>query len=527
VNRSLRLPALVVGVAVAVLLLASAFGSWRVAGLRWAIPTAIGTTCASVGATMWVRYRSTADPHALFVAVGFSVVALQILGFAVAWPGLVAETGFADAGPLRRALEVRAGTLSPAALGAYATQVGWLVGGACFVLARPWWERRGRPPVRAAAVYAAAAGLALVLDAAVIALDPADLVSRASERGVSSAGFATRVGLGPTGAVLLIVALALLGAAVARELQTPEGGPSIHPWLATAFTVAAIGLVVSFARPLPFEASLRAVDLIPLIAPIIASAGLLATQRAEVSHMRRASDRAEEVLGGRAEIASMISHEIRGPVTTIRGLASTGDRHWDKLSEAERREFLRLIDQESGRLLRIADQTSTALKVDADTLPYALRPSDLAEVVREAVEKTFTGEHPVTLDLEPGIALPLDRIRFADAVTELVENAATFSPEDAPIEVRARADAEAGTVVVEIVDHGPGIPLERREAAFGKFPGFRPPGYEEAPGTGLGLFICRAHVHAHGGEVAVTETSDGSTMLRITLPNQGEEEHGR
>jgi signal transduction histidine kinase len=524
----LRLPALIAGVAVAVLLLASAFGSWRVAGLRWAIPTAIGTTCANVGATMWVRYRSTSDPHALFVAVGFSVVALQILGFAVAWPGFVAEAGFADAGPLRRALEVRAGTLSPAALGAYATQIGWLVGGGCFVLARPWWERRGRPPVRAAVVCAAAGGLALVLDAAVIALDPADLVSRASERGVvSSAGFATRVGLGPTGAVLLIVALALFGAAVARELQTPEDGPSTHPWLAAAFTVAAMGLIVSFARPLPFEASLRGVDLIPLIAPIIAFAGLLATQRAEVSHMRRATDRAEEVLGGRAEIASMVSHEIRGPVTTIRGLASTGDRHWDKLPEAERREFLRLIDQESGRLLRIADQTSTALKVDAGTLPYALRPSDLAEVVREAVEKTSTGEHPVTLDLEPGIALALDRIRFADAVTQLVENAATFSPQDAPIEVRARADSDAGHVVVEIVDHGPGIPLERREAAFGKFPGFRPPGYEEVPGTGLGLFICRAHVRAHGGEVAATETSDGSTMLRITLPNQGEEEHGR
>jgi signal transduction histidine kinase len=523
----MRFPALVAGISVGVLLLASSFGSWRAAGLRAAVPAAIGTACAAVAATMWVRYRSTADPHALFVAAGFSVIALQILGFAVAWPGLSAEAGVADAGLLRRALVVRASTLAPAALGAYATQIGWLVGGACFALSRPRWERRGRRPVRPLSVCAAAAGVALALDAIAIALDPADLVSRGSERAVfASAGFAARVGLGTAGAVLLVAALTVLGAAVARELQTTkEEGRSIHSWLAAALTVAAIGLVVSYARPLPFETTLRAVDLIPFMAPLLAFAGLLATQRAEVSHMRRATDRAEQVLGGRAEIANMVAHEIRGPVTTIRGLASTGDRHWDKLPEAERREFLRLIEQESVRLLRIADQISTALKVDAGTLSYSRRPTDLADVVREGVEDASTGKHPVNLDLEPGISLPLDRVRFVEVVTQLVENAAIFSPEDAPIEVRARADAD--TVVVEIVDHGPGIPPERREAAFGKFPGFRPAGYEEAPGTGLGLFISRAHVREHGGDVIATETSDGSTMLRVTLPTPGEEEHGR
>jgi signal transduction histidine kinase len=522
VSRSWRFPALIAGASVGALLLASVFGSWRAVGLRSVIPAAIGTTCAALGATMWVRYRSTADPHALFVAVGFSVIAVQILVFAVAWPGLAAGTG----GGLL--LQLRARALSDSALGAYATQIGWLVAGACFVLARPWWERRGRTPVSPVAVWVAALGLALVLDAIVIALDPAALVSRASQRTLLSlGGFTTGIGLGMTGAVLLVAALIFMGAALARELRAPSRASSLHSWLAAAFIVATAGLVVSFARPLPFEATLRAVDLIPLVAPILAFSGLLATQRAEVSHMRRATDRAEEVLSGRAEIASMVAHEIRGPVTTIRGLASTGDRHWDRLPESERREFLRLIAQESERLLHIADETSMALKVDAGSLTYARRPVDLADVVREGIEKASTGSHPMTVDLERGIFLPLDRVRFAEAIQELVQNAANFSPEDAPIEVRTGAAAGAREVVLEIVDHGPGIPPERREAAFGKFPGFRPSGYEEVPGTGLGLFIARAHLREHGGDVVATETSDGSTMLRITLPNQGKEEHGR
>jgi signal transduction histidine kinase len=522
----MRLPAVVAAVTVGGLLLASAFGSYLASGLRSAIPTVIGMTSAAVGATMWARYRSTHDPHAMFVAVGFSVIAIQILGFAIVWPDLAAG---ANAYPnIRLLLRGRERALSAAALGVYATQIGWLVGGACFVLARPWWERRGRPPVSPLRVGAAAAGLALALDAAVIALRPVDLLSRSSERDALGIISPRVVGLGSTGAVLLALAVAVLSGAVARELQaTSEEGPSIHSWLAAAFAVGAAGLVVSFARPLPFEASLRTADMIPLVAPILAFTGILASQRAEVSHMRRATDRAEEVLGGRAEIASMVSHEIRGPVTTIRGLASTGDRHWDKLPEAERREFLRLIAQESERLLHIADQTSMALKVDARTLVYVRKPADLAEVVNEAIEKASLGSHPAAVDLEPGISLPLDRVRFAEAIAQLVENAAKFSPEAAPIEIRTRTDAQAGEVVLEVVDHGPGIPPERRKAAFGKFPGFRPPGYEEVPGTGLGLFISRAHVREHGGEVVATETSDGSTMLRITLPNQGEEEHGR
>ena len=78
---------------------------------------------------------------------------------------------------------------------------------------------------------------------------------------------------------------------------------------------------------------------------------VLLMQRADASRMRRATDRAEEIMEGRAEIASMIAHEVRGPVTTIRGLADGAPPTTTGLSDEERREFFGLIEQESRRLL--------------------------------------------------------------------------------------------------------------------------------------------------------------------------------
>ncbi|MBI3647755.1 MAG: hypothetical protein HY240_03220 [Actinobacteria bacterium] len=517
-NRSAAVPLAAAGGAVALVLILTAMGPWEAPGLATAVAAAAGTACAAAAATSWVRYRSSGDPHALIVSVGLGVISLQVLVLSVAWP-VARGLRPSDMGMGLQDAFLR--SRSAVALGAYATLVGWVVGAGCLLLALPLRERRGRRPVRPAAVAAAGAAVAVLLDLGTILAGPAELTSKAPDGVFGS----HPVGLGPFGATLAAIAVLLLAAAAVRELLANRAGPSVHPWLAVAEFLAALGVVGHFARPTLGGPAASPVQLLLLLAPAFALTGLLADQRAEASRMRRATDRAAEITGGRAEIAQMVAHEIRGPVTTIRGLAQTAERHYDRLPDQERREFFGLIEQESARLLRVADQTSTALKVDAGTLTFSARPEDLAEVVRDGVNRSDTGEHPVTLDLEPGVELPLDRARLADAVRQLVDNAATFSPPDAPIQVRARRDGASG--VVEVIDQGPGIPPERREEIFGKFPGFRPPGYEQAPGTGLGLFICRAHVREHGGDVVVVEDPEGGTMLRVTLPDGEDDARGR
>jgi signal transduction histidine kinase len=215
----------------------------------------------------------------------------------------------------------------------------------------------------------------------------------------------------------------------------------------------------------------------------------------------------------------MIAHELRGPVTTVKGLATTGARHYDSLGDPEKQEFFELIDQESRRLLHIVDETSAALKIDAGTITYDIRPEDLGVVLADAVRRAELGEHDVRVDAEPGVRFPLDRLRLAETLTQLLENAAHYSPAGQTIEMRARRDG--ASVVIEVVDRGPGIAPEHRQRAFEKFAQFRPAGYEEVPGTGLGLFICRSHVVAHGGDISVEDPPGGGTMLRISLPTEG------
>ncbi len=217
-----------------------------------------------------------------------------------------------------------------------------------------------------------------------------------------------------------------------------------------------------------------------------------------------------------ADTASKIAHELKNPLASIKGLASTGAKLYDSMSDEERVEFFGLIDDEAERLKRTIEEVSTALKIDAGTISYETRSEDLGKLVREVAWSTPCGDHPIEVQADDGIVITLDRLRISEVLGILLENASRFSPPDAPIEVRvARASSNA---LVEVSDHGPGIPPEQRRAVFEKFARWRPAGYEETPGAGLGLFIARAHVLAHGGQMAVEERAEGGTMLRITLP---------
>ena len=219
----------------------------------------------------------------------------------------------------------------------------------------------------------------------------------------------------------------------------------------------------------------------------------------------------------RAETASKMSHELKNPLMAIKGLASTGARMFDQMEDEERREFFQLIDEESGRLKRVVEQSATAMKVDAEQLVYDLREESLGALVERVVWETPHGEHPFTVEAGSEITLLADRKYLSEAIANVIENACKFSPPDAPIDVTVRRD-EDRAAVIEVADRGPGIPTERVVSVFERFANWRPAGYEETPGAGLGLFLARAHVLAHGGRMFITDRDDGGTILRITLP---------
>jgi len=225
---------------------------------------------------------------------------------------------------------------------------------------------------------------------------------------------------------------------------------------------------------------------------------------------------AREGLLSRAELVSKLTHEIRGPVSTIRGLAGTTLAHYEALSDDERREFLRLIRHEADRLERSVEQVALALKLDAGSLRFDIHPRDLSVIVRDAAE---TSDRPLEVDAADPVEAPVDGVHIAYVVRELIGNAVMFSPPNSPISVRLRRDGEHA--LIEVTDRGPGIPRDKRETVFERFADWRPPGYEDRPGTGLGLFISRAIAHEHGGEASVSDGPAGGTMLSVRLPVEG------
>jgi signal transduction histidine kinase len=474
--------------------------NWLREGGAYAVAGATVATELAVAALAAHRYRSSRDPHAFFLFVGFLVLAVQQVVFALWWP-IAHGTG------LHRG----------DAAAVYAWQAGWLIAGALFVLALPWWDRRGRPPVRAGRVIAAVGGLVAVADLLLV------LGFRTAATVTDGGGFVDALGRhqpGALGWLLAAGAVGLLGIAAFRELGSGDDDLS-HAWIGVAFLVALPVQAAAVAHGGPGSWLARWAVLLQVVVPVLAFAGLLAEEHSEATRMRRASDRAEEVLDGRAEIASMIAHEVRGPAAVVRGIATTSLTHYDRLSDDERREFLAMIEQESLLLMTTVDQMSLALKVDARSLSFDMQSVDLAEIAVEAKDVAALGDHPVLGAAYPAVMVRGDRRRLIEVVRQLLNNAATFSPPGAPIQLVISRD---GTwIVMEVIDEGPGIPPEQRARVFTRFPNWRPAGYEEMTGSGLGLFISRGIVAEHSGEISIEDAPEGGTILRMRLPAEGNE----
>lgn len=477
--------------------------------MQVAIAAASAAVCLAVVGVATARYRAGGDQHALFLATGFGVLVVQAVLFGLWWPlhyGQGAEYSITVGASAVLFQPLR--SFSGAAP-AYGFQLGWLVAAACFVLGVPWWDRRGRPPVRLRRVLLSIAAFLLVADAYIaVAFRRVPAAPLSLDRHLHP---------GPLGWALGIAGAAVLLVAAWRELFRRRDPP--HPLIGVAFALAVALPLSAIRSPTQGLAYVQWADILQVIVPAIAFAALLSAQRTETSRMRRASDRAEEVLGGRAEIASVIAHDIRGPISSVKSIAASTLANYDRLSDVQRQEFVGLIEQEAQQVLGVVHQMSVALKVDARALDLHPAGNELAAVVQVALAEVETRGHPVTVDDPRQVEAEVDVRWLAEAIRQGIDNAATFSPDGAPIRVSLDG-TDDGPVQIEIVDGGPGVPPERRDQVFERFARWRPPGYEDAPGSGLGLFICRGIVREHGGDATLADAAQGGTILRIRLPRR-------
>ncbi len=226
----------------------------------------------------------------------------------------------------------------------------------------------------------------------------------------------------------------------------------------------------------------------------------------------------EELERQRTEFLSMVSHELRAPLTSILGSTRTLLTATPELDPAEQREFHRIIDEQAVHMQGLISDLLDAGRIDLGRLSVAPRPADVAALVDQA-RNTFLsggGRHTIVIDLPPGLPMVMaDHRRIVQVLNNLFANAARFAPESSPILVEAVRDGVH--VAVSVADQGRGIPPERLPHLFRKHAAR---GDEvETVRYGLGLAICKGLVEAHGGRIRAESGGPGQgARFTFTLP---------
>ena len=228
----------------------------------------------------------------------------------------------------------------------------------------------------------------------------------------------------------------------------------------------------------------------------------------------------EELDRLRAEFLGMVSHELRVPLTSIRGSASALLDTSSDLDPAEMRQFFQIILQQADSMRELIGDLLDVARIETGTLPVAPEPAEIASLVDRA-RNTFLsggGRNPLDIDLPPDLPLVMaDKRRIIQVLGNLLSNAAKHSPESSAI--RVAAVRENLHIAVSVTDEGRGISPEQMPRLFRKFVAKGGEKEREIGRSGLGLAICKGILEAHGGRIWAE--SDGPGMgarFTFTIP---------
>jgi len=244
-------------------------------------------------------------------------------------------------------------------------------------------------------------------------------------------------------------------------------------------------------------------------------------------------EREQEAQRVKDDFLSIVSHELRTPLTSITGYAQLLERRLrDRPDDSKEIEQLRVIREQSGRMRRLVEDLLDVSRIDRRS-GVSVDPVDfdLVEELHAVVARTQRahGEREVILEAPETLPIEADRDRIGQVLTNLADNAAKYSPDGGPIRITARR--LGSDVEVRVADRGVGIPDELRERVFDLF--VQADGGDASRrrfgGLGLGLYITRAIMDAHGGRVWAEPNREagGGTVIVVRLPVQARRRSGQ
>ncbi|MGQ0694612.1 MAG: ATP-binding protein, partial [Nitrospiraceae bacterium] len=234
------------------------------------------------------------------------------------------------------------------------------------------------------------------------------------------------------------------------------------------------------------------------------------SDEAQQAHVRAETERM------RNAILSSVSHDLRTPLATITGAASSLLDEQGNIDHAARLELSRSIYREADRLDRLLKNLLDMMRIEAGAVHLSKEWHPVDEVVGAALARLEgrLREHTVNTAFPADLPLVLvDGVLLEQVVINLVENAVKYGPPGSAIDLSASGgDRE---VIVEVADRGPGIPFGEEARIFDKFYRAKP---AREGGVGLGLTICRGIVEAHGGRIWAENRSGGGALFRFSIP---------
>lgn len=219
------------------------------------------------------------------------------------------------------------------------------------------------------------------------------------------------------------------------------------------------------------------------------------------------------------DLIDVVSHELRHPISIILGYAHTLKSHRNRLDQGMVEEILSRIENGAKRLEHTTMEILEVSKLEKGMLSLRREETDLQPLLERAVEEMRAKGTNHPMYVHPALGLPpvkIDADKILKVLIILLDNAAKYSPDGEPIELTAEVLADEA--VISVKDRGPGIPVEDRLLVFEKFYQVEEAMHHSLPGIGLGLYLAREIVQAHGGRIWCTERKGGGSVFRFALP---------
>ncbi|AXV05565.1 Osmosensitive K+ channel histidine kinase KdpD [Euzebya pacifica] len=220
----------------------------------------------------------------------------------------------------------------------------------------------------------------------------------------------------------------------------------------------------------------------------------------------------------RTEFLVTVSHELRTPLTSIRGFASLLEHHSHELSEEDRKDFVGQLARGAESMSDLLQEVLEFARLEHEQPPPVTMDLDLERLLDDVIERLpFANRIDVTIDGSAPTASG-DPVAVRRALHNVLDNAASYSPEDAPVHVRVRPAAGPDMIEIVVDDHGPGVAPDDRERVFQRFHRGHDAQAGTVAGTGIGLTLARAQLERMEGRIHLEDAPGGGARVVIGLP---------